>query len=41
LGHAYTVDGVLDENTEALEGALYLALNTLEESATMADRLAA
>ena len=41
MGHACTADGVLDENTEALEGALYMALNTLEESATMADRLAA
>jgi two-component system chemotaxis response regulator CheB len=32
---------MLDEKTEALENALYVALNTLEESAAMAERLAA
>ena len=31
---------MLDEKSEALEGALYVALNTLEENALMADRLA-
>lgn len=40
VGHAYTADTALDEKSEALENALYSALNTLEESAVMADRLA-
>lgn len=40
VGHAYTADGALDEKSEALENALYVALNTLEESASMANRLA-
>jgi two-component system, chemotaxis family, protein-glutamate methylesterase/glutaminase len=41
VGHAYSADGLLDEKSEALENALYVALNTLEENATMADRMAA
>lgn len=40
VGHAYTADSMLEEKTEALENALYVALNTLEESAAMAERLA-
>lgn len=40
VGHAYTADGVLDGKEEALEEALYAALNTLEESADMAEKLA-
>ena len=39
-GHAYTAESALDEKTEALENALYKALNTLEESALMSDGLA-
>ncbi|MEW6638360.1 MAG: chemotaxis protein CheB, partial [Actinomycetota bacterium] len=41
VGHAYTADSVLEEKDEALESALYLALNTLEESAQLSERLAA
>jgi len=41
VGHAFTAEGVLDGKSEALESALYAALNTLEESAEMADRLLA
>lgn len=41
VGHAYTVDGALEEKTEALENALYVALNALEESALMSRTLAA
>ena len=41
VGHAYTPDSVLAEKSEVLENALYTALNTLEESAAMAERLAA
>lgn len=40
VGHAYTADGVLEGKDGALEDALYAALNNLEESADMADRLA-
>jgi two-component system chemotaxis response regulator CheB len=40
VGHAYTADGVLEGKTDALEEALYAALNSLEEAAKMADRLA-
>ncbi len=40
-GHAFTAETMLDDKTEALEGALYIALNTLEESASMAEGLAA
>jgi two-component system chemotaxis response regulator CheB len=41
VGHAYTAEGVLEGKTDALEEALYAALNTLEEAAEVADRLAA
>jgi two-component system chemotaxis response regulator CheB len=40
VGHAYTTESVLEEKSEVLENALYMALNTLEESATMVERLA-
>ena len=40
VGHAYTAESALDEKAEELEQALYVALNTLEENALMADRLA-
>jgi two-component system, chemotaxis family, protein-glutamate methylesterase/glutaminase len=40
VAHAYTADGMLDEKAEALESALYVALNTLEESAEMSRTLA-
>lgn len=40
VGHAYTAESVLDEKDETLEGALYMALNNLEEGAAMAVRLA-
>jgi len=40
VGHAYTAENVLEEKSVALENALYAALNTLEENADMADRLA-
>jgi two-component system chemotaxis response regulator CheB len=39
-GHAFTAESMLAEQAEALEGALWMALNTLEESALVADRLA-
>ena len=39
--HSYTAENMLDEKSEALENALYVALNTLEENALMAERLAA
>ena len=41
VGHAYTAEGVLEGKTEALEEALYAALNTLEEGAEIAEKLAA
>lgn len=41
VGHAYTADTMMDEKTEVLENALYVALSTLEESAAVSDRLAA
>ena len=41
VGHSYTPDGVMEEKAEVLESALYMALNTLEENAKMAERLAA
>jgi two-component system chemotaxis response regulator CheB len=39
VGYAYTADSMLDEKSEALENALYVALNTSEESAAMSERL--
>ncbi len=41
VGHAYTAESMLAEKTEALEAALWVALNTLEEGAQMSQRLAA
>jgi two-component system chemotaxis response regulator CheB len=41
VGHAYTPESVLEEKPEVLEEALYLALNTLEESAIISERMAA
>jgi two-component system chemotaxis response regulator CheB len=40
VGHAYTAESLLEEKSEVLEGALYLAVNTLDESATVSERLA-
>lgn len=40
VGHAYTAESMLEEKSEVLENALYLALNTLEESARIAERMA-
>ena len=39
-GHAYTADSWLAEKSDTLESALWAAMNTLEESAAMAERLA-
>jgi two-component system, chemotaxis family, protein-glutamate methylesterase/glutaminase len=41
VGHAYTADSVMDAKVDVLENALYMALNTLEENAEIAERLAA
>jgi two-component system chemotaxis response regulator CheB len=41
VGHAYTAESMLNEKSEALESALWAALNTLEEGAQMSRRLAA
>lgn len=41
VGHAYTAGDVIEEKADTLEEALYLALNTLEESAAVFERLAA
>ena len=38
--HAYTAENMLSEKTEALETALWVALNTLEEGAQMSRKLA-
>lgn len=40
VGHAYTAESMLAGKTEALEGALWTALNTLEEGAQMSRKLA-
>ena len=40
VGHAYTANGVLEGKDGTVEDALYMALNTLEESADMSERLA-
>lgn len=39
-GHAFTGDSMIDAQAEALEEALWLAYNTLEEQALTAERLA-
>lgn len=39
-GHAFTAESMLAEQAEALEDALWLAVNTLEESALVSERLA-
>ena len=41
VGHAYTAESMLAGKSEALEGAMWTALNTLEEGAQMSRRLAA
>ena len=41
VGHAYTAESMLSGKSEALEGALWAALNTLEEGVQMSQRLAA
>lgn len=41
VGHAYTAGSMLAGNSEALEGAMWNALNTLEESTQLSQRLAA
>lgn len=41
VGHAFTAESMLYDKYNEVEKALYAALNTLEESALMADRLAA
>jgi two-component system chemotaxis response regulator CheB len=38
-GHAFTAESMLAEQAEALEDALWMAINTLEESALTAERL--
>ncbi len=40
VGHAFSAESMLAEQSEALEEALWTAVNTLEESALMAARLA-
>lgn len=40
VGHGYSPDSLLISNTEALEGALWAALNALEEHASLTRRLA-
>jgi two-component system chemotaxis response regulator CheB len=39
-GHAFSAESVLAEQAEALENALYMALNTLEERAVLSRRMA-
>ncbi|HEX6293263.1 MAG TPA: chemotaxis protein CheB [Herpetosiphonaceae bacterium] len=40
VGHAFSVESVFAEQAEALETALWVALNTLEESASLGRRMA-
>ncbi len=40
VGHAYSIQSMLAEQSEALEQALWVALNTLEESASLSHRMA-
>ena len=39
VGHAYTAESMLDEKSEELEQAHYVALNILEGNALISDRL--
>ena len=41
VGHAYSAESMMAEHGESLEGALWIALRTLEENASLARRLAA
>jgi two-component system chemotaxis response regulator CheB len=40
VGHAYTSDALLDDQAEAIDDALWTALETLEQRAAIARRLA-
>ena len=40
VGHAFSVDSLLTEQSESLEAALWASVRCLEESAQLADRLA-
>ena len=40
VGHAYSAESVLAEQSQALEEALWVALNTLQESGNLAERMA-
>ena len=40
VGHAFSVDSLLAEQSESLEAALWASVRSLEESAQLADRLA-
>ncbi|XYH92454.1 chemotaxis protein CheB [Sorangium sp. So ce1128] len=40
VGHRYTPDGLENEQAEALEAALWVALRTIEDTATLARRMA-
>ncbi len=41
VGHTFSADSLLAEQSEALEAALWASVRSLEESAQLADRLAA
>ncbi len=40
VGHAFSVESVLDAQSEQLEAALWMALKTLEEQASLSNRMA-